>query len=464
MPARHRASRSSDALVTDLYEATMALVYLRTGRTREATFSLFVRHLPAARGFLVAAGLESVLDYLETFRLGQAEIAGLAEAYRLPPVDLEPLRGLRFTGDVWAVPEGRVVFEGEPLLEVTAPLPEAQFVETYVLNQVSHQTTLASKAARCVVAASGRPVIDFSLRRCHGVDAGRHAARAAAMAGFAATSNVAAALEYGIPATGTMAHSFVEAFDDEALAFRMFLQAAPGPATLLVDTYDTEHAVALAVDLLRGVPAERPTGVRLDSGDLAALARGARKTLDEAGLPRSRVLVSGGLDEYDVHDLVTAGVPVDAFAVGTKVGTSADAPYLDAAYKLVEYDGRPVMKLSTGKATWPGRKQVYRTSPLDDVVATRDEPPAEGARPLLEPVMLRGRRVAPRRAPSAVVADAHCRWVDDLDVLPEPARRVRDPEPPTPRCSPALAALTAQVHDQLLSRTGAGGGPGRRSV
>jgi len=463
VPARYRASRSGDALVTDLYEATMALVYLRTGMTREATFSLFVRHLPATRGFLVAAGLESVLEYLETFCLGEEEIARLAEAYRLPPVELEPLRGLRFTGDVWAVPEGRVVFEGEPLLEVTAPLPEAQFAETFVLNQVSHQTTLTSKAARCVLAAAGRPVIDFSLRRCHGVDAGMHAARAAAIAGFAATSNVAAALEYGIPATGTMAHSFIEAFGDEALAFRTFVEAAPGPVTLLVDTYDTEQAVALAVDLLRGVPAERATGVRLDSGDLAALARGARKTLDEAGLPRSRVLVSGGLDEYDVHDLVAAGVPVDAFAVGTKVGTSADAPYLDATYKLVEYDGRPVMKLSTGKATWPGRKQVYRARTLDDVVATRGEPPPEGAQPLLEPVMLRGGRVARQRAPFAVVADAHRRWVTDLDGLPEPVRRLRDPEPPTPRCSPALDALTARVHDELLPRTGAGSGPGRRS-
>jgi nicotinate phosphoribosyltransferase len=456
MAAARRGPHAGHALVTDLYQATMALVYLRKGMTGHATFSLFVRRLPADRGFLVAAGLESVLDFLETFCLDDPEIDMLAAAYAMSPEELEPLRGLRFTGDVWAVPEGRLVFAGEPLLEVTAPLPEAQFVETFVLNQVSHQVALATKAARCVVAAAGRPVIDFSLRRCHGVEAGMHAARAAAIAGFAATSNVAAALEYGIPATGTMAHSFVEAFGDEDRAFRTFVEDAPGPATLLVDTYDTEQGVTLAADVLRGVTGERQTGIRLDSGDLSALARAARRTLDEAGLPRARVLVSGGLDEYDVDDMVTAGVPVDAFAVGTKVGTSADAPYLDTAYKLVEYDGRPVMKLSTGKATRPGPKQVFRARSLEDVVATRGEPAPHGAEPLLERVMGGGRRVTTARPPDHVVADARRRLSSDLDLLPEPARRIRDAVPLTPRCSDVLTALTSRVREELRSAPGRG--------
>lgn len=439
----------STALVTDLYQVSMALVYLAEGMTRPATFSLFARDLPRDRGFLVSAGLESVLRYLEDFHVGDEDVAGLATATGRSVEDLAPLRGLRFTGDVWAVPEGRVVLAGEPLLEVTAPLPEAQLVETYVLNQVSHQTAVTSKAARCVIAAEGRPVIDFSLRRCHGIEAGMHAARAGGMVGFTATSNIAAALEYGLTATGTMAHSFIEAFDDEKHAFEVFARSAHGPVTLLVDTYDTPHGVALAAEVLSGLQDGRPVGVRLDSGNLAELAVQARRLLDDAGLSHAGVLVSGGLDELDIADLVAAGAPVDGFAVGTKVGTSADAPFLDTAYKLVAYDGRPVMKLSTGKVTSPGPKQVHRGEHLADVIGTRDEEPPPGTEPLLLPVMLQGRRCAPAPTPREAVAAARQRLATDLFALPAPARLVRGPKAPRPRRSPALAALTEQVSRQL---------------
>lgn len=444
----------SDVLVTDLYEVNMALAYLREGMTAPATFSLFVRELPPDRGFLVAAGLEDALDFLERFRVDDDDVEKLAEALGRSEAAIGVLRGLRFTGDVWAVPEGRVVLPGEPLLEVTAPMPEAQLVETYLLNQVSHQTALASKAARSVIAARGRPLVDFSLRRCQGVEAGRHAARAAALVGYASTSNVAAALEYGIPATGTMAHSFVEAFPGEEQAFRAFARGTTGPVTLLVDTYDTVRGTAVAAEVLRDIEDGRPLGVRLDSGDLASLARRAREILDAAGLSTARIVVSGGLDEFAVDDLVTAGAPVDVFAVGTKVGTSADAPFLDAAYKLVQYDGRPVMKLSAGKVTAPGAKQVFRRPGFADVLGCRDEPGPPDARLLLQPVLRAGRRPSPAPAAAAAVAAAGERFLADLGELPEPMRRIRGPVPAVPGYSAELARLTARVRRGAESRVG----------
>jgi nicotinate phosphoribosyltransferase len=444
----------SDALVTDLYEVTMALTYRRLGMAGPATFSLFVRDLPPDRGFLVAAGLESALDFLAGLHVDDEDVADFADALKRSPADLEPLHGLRFTGDVWAVPEGRVVLPGEPLLEVTAPLPEAQLVETYVLNQVSHQTALASKAARSVIAATGRPVVDFGLRRCQGVQAGMHAARAAAIVGFASTSNVAAALRYGLPATGTMAHSFVEVFPDEVHAFRAFAAGGTDPVTLLVDTYETGHGLEVAAEVLRELTDGRGLGVRLDSGDLAALATDARRTLDAAGLTSARVVVSGGLDEFSVADLVAAGAPVDVFAVGTRVATSADAPYLDAAYKLVEYDGRPVMKLSTGKVTAPGAKQVHRGEEGgEDVLATRTEPVPPGYEALLRPVMRGGRRTDVAGTPAWAVAEARERFARDLALLPAEAGRIRAPVAPRPRTSARLAELTAEV-ERTLRRPG----------
>ncbi|MFC5720910.1 nicotinate phosphoribosyltransferase [Streptomyces gamaensis] len=435
----------SEATATDLYEVTMALSYLREEMTRPATFSLFVRALPPDRGFLVAAGLESVLDFLSGYRVGADDVETFVSVLGRPVRELEPLLGLTFTGDVRAVPEGRVVLAGEPLLEVTAPLPQAQLVETCVLNLVNHQTTVASKCARCVLAADGHPLVDFSLRRTHGPQAGHRAARLGALVGFAGTSDVAAAHALGIPAVGTMAHSFIEAFGSEEEAFRAFARAHPGPVTFLVDTYDTEEGVTTAARVLRSLGLGPGCAVRLDSGDLGALAVRARALLDAAGLPEVRITASGSLDEFAVDRLVRSGAPIDTYAVGTRVGTSADAPYLDSAYKLVEYDGRPVMKLSSAKVTAPGRKQVHRRPGHADLIALADEPPPAGAEPLLETVMRDGRRTAP---PPTLEA-ARQRFRADLDALPSEARRIRSPVPPVPLLSGPLTVLAARERHRI---------------
>ncbi|MFE1546331.1 nicotinate phosphoribosyltransferase [Streptomyces sp. NPDC058718] len=442
----------SQVTTTDLYEVTMALSYLREDMRAPATFSLFVRDLPPGRGFLVAAGLEPALDYLSRFRVSGSDVEEFAEALRRPVEDLAPLRGLSFDGQVRAVPEGRLVFAGEPLLEVTAPLPQAQLVETYLLSLVCHQTAVASKAARCVLAGAGRPLVDFSLRRSHGPEAGIQAARLCALVGFAGTSNVAAARRYGIPAAGTMAHSYVEAFGSEEHAFRAFARTHPGPVTFLVDTYDTDRGVATAARVLADLGLGPECGIRLDSGDLGAQAHRARAALDAAGLRDVRIIASGGLDEYGVDRLVREGAPIDAYAVGTKVGTAADAPYLDAAYKLVEYDGRPVMKLSAAKGTAPAPKQVFRHPGLDDVIGLRNEEPPEGAEPLLRTVMRGGLRTEP---PTTLTA-SRTRFETDIAALPEAARRIEEPVPPAPVVSTRLAALTTVVRHRTETQTGSG--------
>ncbi|MGW5235382.1 nicotinate phosphoribosyltransferase [Streptomyces nodosus] len=435
----------SDATTTDLYEVTMALTYLREGMRAPATFSLFVRDLPPGRGFLVAAGLEPALDLLAGYRVTDEDVREFAAALHRPPEDLEPLRGLTFDGEVRAVPEGHVVLAGEPLLEVTAPLPQAQLVETCLLNQLCHQTAVASKAARCVLAAAGHPVVDFALRRSHGPWAGWQAARVGALVGFAATSNVAAARLLGIPASGTMAHSYVEAFPDEEEAFRAFARAHPGPVTFLVDTYDTERGVLTAARVLREIGRGPGCAIRLDSGDLGKLARQARALLDAAGLPGVRIVASGGLDEYAVAGLVRSEAPIDVYAVGTKVGVAADAPALDAAYKLVEYDGRPVMKLSSAKMTTPGRKQVFRRPGRPDVIALRGEDPPGSAQRLLRTVMRDGRRTGPHDRWEY----ARARCAHDIAALPAGARRIDRPEPWLPVLSRALDDLTSRVRGEL---------------
>ncbi|MGW0208425.1 nicotinate phosphoribosyltransferase [Streptomyces sp. NPDC003233] len=438
----------SDVTTTDLYEVTMAMSYLREDMWAPATFSLFVRDLPPGRGFLVAGGLESALDFLARFRVERGDVERFADALHRPAPDLEPLLGLTFEGEVRAIPEGRVVFAGEPLLEVTAPLPQAQLVETYLLNQLCHQTAVASKAARCVLAAAGRAVVDFSLRRTHGPWAGLQAARLGAMVGFAGTSNVAAATSLGIPASGTMAHSYIEAFPGEEEAFRAFARCHPGPVTFLVDTYDTEQGVRIATRVLADLRRGPGCAIRLDSGDLDALSRRSRALLDAAGLTDVRVVASGGLDEYGVDRLVRAGAPIDVYAVGTKVGVAADAPYLDAAYKLVEYDGRPVMKLSSAKVTAPGRKQVFRRPGRPDVIALAAEEPPDSAQPLLSTVMRGGRRTG---APDHWL-DARKRFREDLAGLPDSARRIESPEPVRPVRSEALDRLTASVRADIEVR------------
>ena len=426
-------------LVTDLYELTMVASYLRRGMTGSATFSVFARRLPPDRGFLVAAGLDDVLRLLEELTFDDGDLEWLAtQGFDAEAVD--GFRGLRFTGDVRAVPEGHVVLPDEPLLEVTAPLPEAQLVETLVLNQVTYQTALATKAARCQVAVAGRAsLVDFSLRRTHGMEAGRAAARSGAMAGFVGTSNAAAARELGIPAVGTMAHAYIQAFPTERDAFVAFAQDFPDRTTFLVDTYDTLDGVRLALEVADALDLREGVGVRLDSGDLLALSKATREILDAAGRPDVTIVASGGLDEHDLARLLDAGAPIDVFGVGTRIGVSADAPTVDTVYKLVEYEGRPVMKLSTGKQTRPGTKQVYRDD-SGDLLALASEL-APGGTPLLVPVMAGGRRLAPTEP----IAAAQARLAADLSALPEAARRLRDPIAPTVRVSEPLERLTHQV-------------------
>jgi nicotinate phosphoribosyltransferase len=427
----------SRALVTDLYELNMASSYLRRGMTAPATFSLFVRRLPSSRGFLVAAGLEDCLSYLESFAFDAEDLEWMQVA-GFPAGTIEQFSALRFTGDVDAVAEGRVVLPNEPLLEVTAPIAEAQLVETYLLNQITYQTTLATKATRCRLAADDIELVDFSLRRTQGAEAGMAAARVSAIAGFVGTSNVEAARRFGLRPAGTMAHSYIEAFPTESRAFRAFAEDLPGRTTLLVDTYDTLHGVDLAIDVFRQMDTNGDIGVRLDSGDLAGLAVEARRRLDAAGLQRARIFVSGGLDEYDLERFRLVGAPIDAAGVGTKMGVSADAPYLDSAYKLVDIDGRAVCKLSEGKATLPGPKQIWRSFDGPDILGLRDEMTPQDTQPLLLPAMRSGRRVG---LPDSI-DEAGRRLQNDLKALPAEARDLHEPSVPPMVISRRLTDLT----------------------
>ena len=434
----------TSGLLTDLYELTMAASYLRRGMTGPATFSLFVRRLPPDRGFLLACGLEDCLSFLEDYRFSQDDLSYLEEQQRFDASTLRALEELRFTGDVWAVPEGRVVFAGEPLLEVTAPISEAQLVETALLNHITFNTTIATKAARCVRAAGGAQVIDFAFRRTQGIDAGMTVARASHIAGFSGTSNAEAARRYGIPAVGTMAHSYIEAFRDEEAAFTAFGTDFPDRTTLLVDTYDTLDGVRTAIRTARRTGLGSLAGVRLDSGDLYELSVQSRRLLDEAGMTDARIVASGGLDEYRIAELTEAGAPIDIYGVGTKMGVSADAPHLDSAYKLVAFEDRPVMKLSTGKATAPCAKQVYR-GPEGDIVALRDEPAPPGTQPLLVPAMTAGRRTSPPEP----LDTARERCAADLAALPDAFTRLRNPETGTVRLSEALERTRDRLRREL---------------
>jgi len=433
-------------LLTDLYELNMAAAYLRTGMTGPATFSLFARRLPARRGFLIAAGLEDCLAFLESFAFSDADLAWLADTQGFTSEDVAAFRRLRFTGDVWAVPEGTAVFADEPFLEVTAPAAEAQLVETVLLNHVTFQTSVATKAARCVLAAGDAEVVDFAFRRTQGIEAGLAVARASAIAGFSATSNTEAARRHGLTAAGTMAHSFIEAFGTEQEAFATFAAQFPGRTTFLVDTYDTEQGIRAAIDVITRLQLPGPVGVRLDSGDLAALAILARRLLDQAGLAQARIFASGGLDEYAIAEIRGAGAPIDAYGVGTKMGVSADAPYLDSAYKLVQFAGRPVMKLSAGKATLPGAKQVYRGH-AGDVIALRDEAPPPGHQELLRPVMAGGARTDPAES----LAAARERCAASLAALPALALSLRDASAVPVAISPALAAVRDRLAGELAT-------------
>ena len=387
------------ALLTDLYELTMAQSYFRGKRNELSTFDLFVRNLPPGRGFLVSAGLDTVLTYLERLRFSDDAIAYLRTLNLFDEAFLGYLQRFEFTGDVTAMPEGEVVFPPEPLLEVTAPRIEAQIIETFLLNQINFQTMVASKAARVVLSAHGRPVVDFSPRRDHGADAAMKVARCSYLAGCAGTSNVLAGIAYGISVSGTMAHSYVMSFDDELEAFRTYARHFPEHCLLLIDTYNTVEGARRAVTVAAELRARghRLRGVRLDSGDLAALSHTVRRILDDAGFPDVQILASGDLNEDKIRDLLDSDAPVDMFGVGTEMGVSYDAPALAGVYKLVEDTRGYRIKRSTGKVTLPGRKQVWRVTRdgrmIEDVIALHDEAAPPGAQPLLAGVMRGGTRV-----------------------------------------------------------------------
>ena len=359
------------ALLTDLYQLNMIQAYLDHGETKTAVFEFFVRTLPARRGFLVAAGLEQALDYLENLRFSEAEIEWLRSTGRFGKNLLDYLADFRFSGDVHAMPEGTVFFAGEPILRVTAPLPQAQFVESRLINILHFQTLIASKAARMVLAAPNKVLVDFGLRRAHGAEAGVMAARASYIAGLAGTATVLAGRDFGIPLYGTMAHSFIEAFDDEMAAFAAFAKARPDNLVLLLDTYDTEAAARKVVKLAPKLSAAGIAirGVRLDSGDLIALSRSVRAILDAGGLAEVTIFASGGLDEDSLAAFARANAPIDGLGVGTSLTTSADVPNIDCVYKMQEYAGLPRRKRSAKKATWPGRKQVWRRYGADGRMA-----------------------------------------------------------------------------------------------
>lgn len=429
----------SEVLRTDLYELRMAASYLRRRMHGSATFSLFVRRVPPGRRFLVAAGVASCLEFLERYRLSGEDLEELARLGFDRPT-LDDLATVRFSGDVMAVPEGRIVLAGEPLLEVTAPIAEAQLVETALLQLTTFPTAVASKAARCRLAAGdAMELVEFGLRRAQGAEAGTAAAWGAGIVGFAGTSNVEAALRFGMRAVGTMAHSYVEAFPDELSAFRAFAEDHPSQSTFLVDTYDTEQGIARAIEVIRALDLPH-AAVRLDSGHLGELARTARRLLDEAGLASVRIFVSGNLDEHRLSELVASGAPVDGAGVGTQLAVSADAPYLETVYKLVAYEGRPVRKLSEGKASLPGAKQVWRRRGLADVVCLRHEEPPADAEALLEPVMAGGRRLLPTLSADKTLTEANRRFDEDLGRLP-PAARALEGAPLEAALSPELVRL-----------------------
>ena len=426
------------ALLTDRYQLTMLQAYWQHEMHGTAVFEFFVRKLPPERNFLVAAGLETVLAFLEEFAFSEEEIEWLAQAEHFRPDFLEWLKGVRFTGDVNAMPEGTVFFPNEPILQIIAPLSEAQLVETRLINLLNFQTAVASKAARSILVAPGKLLVEFGLRRAHGADAALMAARACYLVGFQGTSNVLAGRLFGIPLYGTMAHSFIQAHDDEAEAFENFADANSGDIVLLIDTYDTEAAAEKVTHLAaawkeRGIKIK---GVRIDSGDLGNEAQKVRAVLDKAQLRDITIFASGNLDEYLLRDLAETQAPIDGFGIGTKLDTSSDAPYLNCAYKLQEYAGRPRRKHSEGKATWPGRKQVHRLVDdlgrmTNDILDFHDRASVTG---LLVPVMRNGKRLA--QAPP--LADVRQYAIDQLAHLPDRLRTLDRCDPYAVTISPSL--------------------------
>jgi nicotinate phosphoribosyltransferase len=438
------------ALLTDLYQLTMIQAYLESGQTDTAVFEFFVRKLPPQRSFLMAAGLDQALAFLENLRFSADELDWLAKTGRFSAHLIDYLAKFRFSGEVHAMPEGTLFFGNEPILRVTAPLPQAQLVETRLINILQYQTLIASKAARMVLLAPGKLLVDFGLRRAHGADAGLMAARASYIAGFAGTATLLAEKAFGIPTYGTMAHSFIQSFDDEAEAFEAFARARPQNLTLLIDTYDTEAAARKVVAL---APRLKELGVvvravRIDSGDLATLARSVRDVLDEGGLKDTGIFASGGIDEETLVGFAQQNAPIDGIGIGTSLVTSFDAPALDCAYKLQDYAGLPRRKRSTGKATWPGRKQVWRRYDrygrmMADVLSAEGD--VHEGETLIRPVMEGGQRIGPQ--PTLHDVRAHARH--ELQRLPTELRAIGSLVPYPVEVSASLQQL-AIVADRRM--------------
>jgi nicotinate phosphoribosyltransferase len=441
----------SREIMTDLYELTMAASYFEQDMFAPATFSLMVREYPPKRSYLVCAGLDPLLDYLESFHFRPDDLDYLEQTSLFPDKFLQFLETLRFTGEVRAVPEGRIAFCDEPLVEITAPVMQAQLVETFVINSINLSTLVATKASRCHYAAGERRLVDFSLRRTHGMDAGLMVARSSFIGGFIGTSNVQAGKIYGLPIYGTMAHSYVESFDREIESFRAFAKSFPDNTVLLIDTYDTlagaRKAVTVAGEMRQAGQTLR--AVRLDSGDMVQLSQQVREIFDESGFPEVKIFASGGFDEFKIQKILTAGAIIDAFGVGTKMGVSADAPYLDMAYKMVMYNGRPVMKLSSGKVSLAGPKQVFRQRDEQgffkgDLIGLLDEEVAD-SESLLETVMQDGKRLLPRE-PLPKIQE---RFREEFNLLPETYKDLEgNPNYPV-EITPRLQALQDQVRREI---------------
>ncbi len=438
------------SLLTDLYQLTMVQAYLAHGDTDTAVFEFFARTLPPSRGFLLAAGLAQALDFLETLRFSDADLSWLKSTGRFDQKLLDYLAGFLFTGDVHAMPEGTVFFANEPILRVTAPLPQAQFVESRLINILHFQSLVAAKAARCVLAAPNKLLVDFGMRRAHGAEAGLMAARSSYIAGFAGTATVLAGEDFGIPLYGTMAHSFIEAFDDETAAFESFARSRPDNVVLLLDTYDSEAAarkvVALAPRLKACGIAIR--GVRLDSGDLIALSKSVRAILDAGGLTDTTIFASGGLDENSLLAFAKAKAPIDGIGIGTSLTTSSDAPTADCVYKMQEYAGLPRRKRSEHKATWPGRKQVWRRYDASgrmagDLLSLETHDRAD--EPLIVQVMKNGKRVVP--LPSLDETRRHAKR--ELERLPENLSRLTPGAVYPVEVADDLVKLAADVDSRL---------------
>jgi nicotinate phosphoribosyltransferase len=443
---------SNSALLTDLYQLTMLQGYYERNMEEIAVFEFFVRKLPENRSYLVAAGLAQVLTYLEQLRFCADEIEWLAGTGQFKPAVLDRLAALKFTGDVHAMPEGTVFFPNEPILRITAPLPEAQLVESRIINLLHFQTLIASKAARSVLIAPDKLLVDFGMRRAHGSEAALLAARASYLVGFSGSATVVAGMHFGIPVFGTMAHSFIQAYSGESQAFVDFAKANPDNVVLLIDTYDTEAAAQKVVDLAATLHAQgiKIKGVRLDSGDLADHARKVRTILDRGGLNNTTLFASGNIDEYKLEELAAEQAPIDGFGIGTQLDTSADAPYLDCAYKLQEYAGIARRKRSEGKATWPGRKQVYRNYDDNGIMSgdtvTVDNVPCAG-RPLLKLVMQGGKPVA--RQPTLIEAREYARC--QLNSLPASLHQLRNaPE------YPVIISVELQALAKIVDERSAG--------